>query len=298
MLRRWITPVLNAQAVWADPLGGLMQRIFRTIYGPFPALRDFLHGTWLGHPVHPMLTDIPIGAFVVAFVLDLVGDAARSGPSSGSTWAIAIGFVSMLAAAVAGYADYIDLSGTSRRVGSLHATAMLLAAVLYFISLGTRLFWWGPLHRDTFTALSLWTANAGLLLVLIGGYLGGELVFNLGSQVDRHAWRGGGTKWQPLDIESVPEDKPTKAKAGAQTLVVVQHGEKIFALHDTCSHQGCSLSEGKLIDDGKRIECKCHGSRFELADGSVNRGPAVYPQPRYEVRRSEGKIEVKRSGPN
>lgn len=297
MLRRWLEPVLNAQAAWADPLGDLMQRIFRAIYGPFPALRDFLHGTWLGHPVHPMLTDIPIGAFIVAFVLDLVGLPGQlaAGPSTGSTWAIAIGFVSMLAAALAGYADYIDLSGTSKRVGSLHSTTMLLAAVLYFISLGTRLMWWGPLDFSTFTTVSVWTANVGLLLVLVGSYLGGELVFNLGSQVDRHAWRGGGTKWQALDLDSVPEDKLTKAKAGAQTLVVVRRGEKIFALHDTCSHQGCSLAEGKLVDEGKRIECKCHGSRFELADGSVNRGPAVYPQPRYEVRRAEGKIEVKRT---
>jgi nitrite reductase/ring-hydroxylating ferredoxin subunit len=141
----------------------------------------------------------------------------------------------------------------------------------------------------------VWTADLGLLLVVVGGYLGGELVFDLGSQVDRHAWRGGGTKWQALDVDSVPEDKPTKAKAGAQTLVVVRHGEKIFALHDTCAHQGCSLSEGKLVDDGRRIECKCHGSRFELTDGSVNRGPAVYPQPQYDVRRADGKIEVKRA---
>jgi nitrite reductase/ring-hydroxylating ferredoxin subunit/uncharacterized membrane protein len=287
MLRRWLEPVLNAQAVWADPLGDLMQRVVRTIYGPFPALRDFLHGTWLGHPLHPALTDIPIGAFVVAFVLDIV-----SSQSAGATWAIAIGFVSMLAAAVAGYADYIDLEGMSKRIGSLHSTSMLLAAVLYFVSLGARLSWWGSPDNG---GLTVWTADAGLLLILVGGYLGGELVFNLGSQVDRHAWRGGGTKWQALDIDAVPEDRPTKAKAGAQTLVVVRRGEKIFVLHDTCAHQGCSLSEGKLVDDGRRIECKCHGSRFELADGSVNRGPAVYPQPHYDVRRSEGKIEVKRT---
>src|ERR1700687_5891786 len=76
MLRRWLEPGLNAPAVWADPLGDLMQRIFRAIYGPFPALRDLLHGTWLGHPLHPALTDIPIGAFIVAFVLDLVGQSA------------------------------------------------------------------------------------------------------------------------------------------------------------------------------------------------------------------------------
>ncbi len=168
---------------------------------------------------------------------------------------------------------------------------MLLATVLYLVSLGARLGWW-PL----FAGGAAWTAGLGLLLVLAGAYLGGELVFNLGAQVDRHAWRGGGAKWQALDVDNVPEDKLTRAKAGTQTVVVVRRGEEIFALHDTCAHQGCSLSEGKLVDDGKRIECKCHGSRFELSDGSVNRGPAVYPQPRYEVRRSEGKIEVKRSG--
>ena len=284
MVRRWLEPILNAQAVWADPLGDLFQRLFRTIYGPFPALRDLLHGTWLGHPVHPMITDVPIGAFIVAFVLDLVGQ------STGAGWAIGIGFVSMLAAALAGYADYIDLEGAGKRIGSLHSTSMLLAALLYLVSLGARLGWW-PL----FDGVAAWTADLGLLLVVVGGYLGGDLVFDLGSQVDRHAWRGGGTKWQALDVDSVPEDKPTKAKAGAQTLVVVRHGEKIFALHDTCSHQGCSLSDGKLVDDGRRIECKCHGSRFELADGSVNRGPAVYPQPQYDVRRADGKIEVKRA---
>ena len=284
MLRRWLSPILNAQGAWADPLGDLMQRIFRAIYGPFPALRDFLHGTWLGHPVHPMITDVPIGALIIGTVLDLVGQP------TGATWAIGIGFVSMLAAALAGYADYIDLSGAGKRIGSLHATSMLIAAVLYFISLGARLAWW-PIGGEG----AAWLAGIGLLFVLVGGYLGGDLVFNIGSQVDRHAWRGGGTKWQAIDLDSVPEDKLTKAKAGAQTLVMVRRGEKIFALHDTCAHQGCSLAEGKLIDEGTRIECKCHGSRFELADGSVNRGPAVFPQPHYEVRRSEGKIEVKRT---
>ncbi|MEO8632436.1 MAG: DUF2231 domain-containing protein, partial [Chloroflexota bacterium] len=178
MLRRWLEPVLNAQAAWADPLGALMQRIFRALYGPFPALRDFLHGTWLGHPLHPMLTDVPIGALVIGTVLDAVGQP------TGATWAIGIGFVSMLAAALAGYADYIDLSGAGKRIGSLHATSMLVAALLYFVSLGARLGWW-PLFDNGAAVL----AGAGLIFVAVGGYLGGELVFNLGSQVDRHAWR-------------------------------------------------------------------------------------------------------------
>ena len=87
MFRRWLQPVLNAQAVWADPLGDLFQRIFRALYGPFPGLRDLLHGTWLGHPVHPMITDVPIGALILATVLDVVGQPV------GATWAIGVGLL-------------------------------------------------------------------------------------------------------------------------------------------------------------------------------------------------------------
>jgi len=286
VIRKLLAPIIDAQAVWADPLGDLFQKIFRAIYGPFPPLRDLLHGTWLGHPLHPLITDVPIGAFIVGFILDLAGEP------TGATWATTIGFVTMLGAALVGYADYIDLSGQSKRVGSMHSTLMLVAAVFYFISLGMRYLKWPPLVPNG----EVWFAGIGLLLVTVSAYLGGELVFNMGSQVDRHAWRGGGAKWQALDVSDIPEDTPTKARAGAQTLVVVRKGERIYALHDACAHQGCSLSEGKLVDGGTRIECGCHGSRYELADGSANRGPTVFPQPAYETRRAEGKIEVKRAG--
>lgn len=283
VIRRWLEPLVAAQR-WADPFGELLQKLFRAIYGPFPPLRDLLHGTWLGHPLHPLLTDVPIGAFVAGLVLDLLGERTAA------TWVTGIGWVTMLGAALAGFADYLDLEGAPRRVGSLHSTTMLLAAVAYFLSLGERL-WWAP----AFPNAEVWLAGVGLLLVAIGGYLGGELVFDLGTQVDRHAWRGGGSRWQPLDVREAPEGQLIKAKAGAATLVVVRAGERIYALHDTCSHQGCSLASGRLVDGGRRIECPCHGSRFELADGSVNRGPAVYPQPVYEIRGAEGGLEARRS---
>jgi len=119
-----------------------------------------------------MLTDVPIGALIIATVLDVVGQ------SDAAAWAIGVGILSMLGAALAGYADYLDLEGAGKRVGSLHSTSMLAALVLYVISLGARLGWW-PL----FEGGAEWTAGIGLVLVLVGGYLGGELVFNLGSQV-------------------------------------------------------------------------------------------------------------------
>jgi nitrite reductase/ring-hydroxylating ferredoxin subunit len=163
---------------------------------------------------------------------------------------------------------------------------MLVALVFYLVSFVMRL---GAIPSPA----EVWLSVIGFLIVVTSAYVGGELVYNLGTQVDRHAWRGGGTKWTALDVTDIPADKPVKAKAGAQTLVVVRRGTSLNALHDVCAHQGCSLSEGKIV--GETIECGCHGSRYRLRDGLVVRGPAVFDQPHFEVREAEGKIEVRRT---
>ena len=280
MLHNAIERILEAQGFWADPLGKLFVTIFGALYRPVPALKDFLNGVWFGHPLHPAITDVPIGAYVVALVLDL------SGQRSGATAAIGVGIVFMLLAALAGYADYIDLEGKTRQFGTVHSSLMLVALVLYVISFLMRL---GAVASPA----EVWLSFIGFLIVIGSAYVGGELVYNLGAQVDRHAWRGGGTKWTALDVTDIPADKPVKAKAGAQTLVVVRRGTSLEALHDVCAHQGCSLSEGKIV--GETIECGCHGSRYRLRDGLVVRGPAVFDQPHFEVREAEGKIEFRRT---
>jgi nitrite reductase/ring-hydroxylating ferredoxin subunit/uncharacterized membrane protein len=281
VLHKAIERILDAQAAWADPLGKFFVTIFTALYKPIPPLKDFLHGVWLGHPLHPALTDVPIGAFVVAVILYLTGARAAAAVPIG------VGIVFMLLAALAGYADYIDLEDKTRRFGTVHSSLMLVALVFYLVSFVMRL---GGNTGGTAVLLGL----IGFVIVIGSAYVGGELVFNLGTQVDRHAWRGGGTKWSALDVSEVAEGKPTKAKAGAQTLVVVRLAKQIHALHDTCAHQGCSLSEqGKVVGDA--IECQCHGSRYRLRDGLVIRGPAVYDQPHYEVREAEGKLEARRT---
>jgi nitrite reductase/ring-hydroxylating ferredoxin subunit len=73
--------------------------------------------------------------------------------------------------------------------------------------------------------------------------------------------------------------------------MLVRSGSRIRALHDRCSHRGCSLAEGDL--DGDVIECGCHGSRFRLDDGAIERGPATTPQPVLDVREAGGSIEVR-----
>lgn len=284
MLHRAIERIVDAQGAWADPLGKLFVTIFSALYKPVPVLKDFLHGVWLGHPLHPAVTDIPIGAFVVALALDIAGLRGAA------TVAIGVGLAGMLVAALAGYADYIDLEGRPLRFGTVHSTLMVVVLLLYVISFGMRLGWFGPSGSDA----EVWLAVIALGILLASAYLGGSLVFNMGSQVDRNAFRGGGAKWAQVEVGDMTENVPVKAKVGAQTIVVVRQGAKVHALHDVCAHQGCSLSsKGKVVGDA--IECQCHGSRYRLRDGIVVRGPAVFNQPHFEVRTVEGRLEARRT---
>jgi len=280
MIRRFV----NRQALdkwgWGAGIADFYSSVERAVLRP-KWLRSFLHGTWLGHPLHPLLTDVPIGALTVALVLDLVG------VYDGANWATAVGFGGLILAALAGFVDLSETDGKPRQYGGIHATLMFVALVFYAFSLVVR-FGYAPGTPFQSTLL----AAAGYLFIVLGAYIGGDLVFTFGNMVDRHAWRSGGTKWAALDVTEVPDRQPTKAKAGAQTLVLVRQGDKIQALHDTCAHAGCSLSEGKIVGD--TIECGCHGSRFKLADGSVVVGPATFDQPSYEVRRADGKLEARR----
>jgi nitrite reductase/ring-hydroxylating ferredoxin subunit len=134
-------------------------------------------------------------------------------------------------------------------------------------------------------------------VISVGAAIGGDLVFLIGTHVNRHAWRGAGTKWVALDLgdlPDIPEGGPTKAKAGLNTLILVRSGDTIRALHETCAHAGGPLAEGTLVDGC--IQCPWHGSRFRLENGHVARGPAMYDQPAYEIRRAESGVawEVRR----
>jgi len=280
MIRRFVNRNLLDKWGWGVGIADFYTAISRFVIRP-TSLRSFLHGTWYGHPLHPLLTDVPVGGLTIALILDLLGIY------DGANWATLLGVGGLVLAALAGFVDLDETDGHARQYGGVHASLMLVALVFYLFSLAVR-FGYAPGTPVQSTVI----AAAGYLFIVLGAYIGGDLVFMFGNMVDRHAWRSGGTKWAALDVTEVPERQPTKAKAGGQTLVLVRVGEKIEALHDTCAHAGCSLSEGKVV--GNTIQCGCHGSRFKLADGSVVVGPATFDQPSFEVRRSEGKLEARR----
>ena len=141
-------------------------------------------------------------------------------------------------------------------------------------------------------ATAAWLSEVRFLILSAGAYVGGDVVYLLGNMVNRHAFRGAGTKWialEPAEVDGdgkIPEGRPIKAKLGVNQLVLVRQGDKVLALHDTCAHAGGPLNEGKLVDG--LIECPWHYSRYRLENGHVVGGPSVYDQPAYEVRPKEG----------
>lgn len=276
---------------WLDPLADALQRVTTAVYrGKLGrAAKTLLNGTWLGHPLHPVLTDIPLGAWTLAIIFDLVyifsnhSAAARTGGEI----VIAVGLVGALGSALTGYTDWGDTYDRERRVGLTHGLLNLAATVLYLVSLLLRL-------SSPGLRLAIVVSLVGYLLLISAAYLGGELVFNIGTGVNHHAFQVPPTEWVPaLNLSQLTEGKAQKADVQGTPILLLRRGQSITAIGDTCSHAGGPLNEGAI--EGNQVVCPWHASRFDLTTGAVHGGPATISQVRYDVRVQDGRVEVRRS---
>lgn len=283
MIARWLVRAMDAQDGWVKPLGTWAHDLLNRLFSSMPSVRDFLDGRWLGHPLHAVLTDVPIGILFLVIVLDILGQPVAADITLG------VGILTLVGAALAGFADYSDTDGTARDRATLHATLMLTATAVYVVSLVVRL---GAGSDGSGRLAAVVLSVLAFLVLTAGAYVGGDVVYVFGNMISRHAFRGAGTKWiqmEPAETDadgSIPEGRPVKAKLGINSLVLIREGERILALHETCAHAGGPLASGKYVDG--QIECPWHFSRYRMADGHVTRGPSVYDQPAYEVRAKEG----------
>lgn len=250
-------------------------------------LKDVLHGTWLGHPLHPALTDVPVGAWTTALALDaLAGSSEESAMGDAADLAIGVGLAGAVAAAVTGATDWSETSGRARNVGLLHGLLNVAAAGLYAASLLER----RRGSRSKGVALSV----AGYATASFSAWLGGHLVFGEQIGVDHTATADEG---QPEDFVAVlnesdlPEGTPVRADAGGVAVLLVRLDGKVHAITNTCTHLGGPLHEGKL--EGDEIQCPWHASRFCVTDGALRGGPATFPARQFDVRIREGRIEVR-----
>jgi nitrite reductase/ring-hydroxylating ferredoxin subunit/uncharacterized membrane protein len=251
-------------------------------------LKVFLNGTWVGHPLHPMLTDIPIGAWTLTILLDLTGllfGFSQLGLASGIT--ACIGVLGALAAAAAGLADWMDIDPPEKAIGAFHASVNVSATILFLISFFMR---WGRHWQFGWAAFVV--ALTGYLLVALGGYLGGALVFYKGVMINRNAYRTGPDDFKPAVATSELADGQCKrVLVEQQPILFLKLDGTVYALGAVCSHYGAPLNDGKIVE--RTIECPWHASRFALEDGRVVQGPACAGVPVYDCKIVGDQVQIK-----
>ncbi|MEA2478998.1 MAG: hypothetical protein QOJ07_920 [Thermoleophilaceae bacterium] len=267
-----------------DPAGEKVAKTVRDLIGP-GVVKDALAGTWLGHALHPLLTDVVIGSFVSATLLDVLGgdDDGRAAERL-----IGVGIATYGPTALTGTNDWADTEPGNprvRRVGLAHAAANATALTLYAASLAARK--GGNRGRGKLLGL------AGAAALGAGGFLGAHLTFARGVGPNQTAFDEGPSDWtRAADSGDLTTGEPKAVVVDDTPVLLLRHADGIHAIHDRCSHRGCALTEVGEVD-GEIITCGCHGSKFDLRDGSVQHGPATAGQPSYEVRESGGRVEIK-----
>ena len=265
-----------------EPAKAIGKSVRKTV--PAGPVKDALSGVWLGHALHPLLTDLPIGTWTSAVLLDWLG--GRSGEAAADRLiAMGIGFTAP--AVVTGWTEWADSEVGDegvRRVGMVHAAANVGATAIFGASLAARKN--GARGRGKLLAL----AGAGVLGA--SGFLGGHLAYADGLGVDQTTFEEPPEDWTPVLLQSaLPDGESRYAEVGGVGVLVARTGDEIHAISNRCSHRGGPLDEGELADGC--VTCPWHGSIFRLSDGSIVRGPAAYPQPAWQVRVRAGTIELK-----
>ena len=291
MLSHTVNRIIDSQR-WLEPVADFSQKLvggtYKIMGGAGRPVKTFVHGTWLGHPLHPVITDVPLGAWTLAVLFDIIYIFDRT-----PTWTTAadltifVGILGALGAAVTGFTDWNETIDRERRVGIAHGLINTLVLVIFVIALLI-----GVTGGSRGVAIVL--ALIGYGLVLSAAYLGGEMVFSIGTGVNHHAWQQVPEKFTRVMLEGQLHDGIlVRGMAGDTPILLYKKGDQVCAISETCSHAGGPLAEGEIV--GNQVQCPWHASRFDLCTGRVRGGPATISQVRYETRVQNGQIEVRRS---
>jgi nitrite reductase/ring-hydroxylating ferredoxin subunit/uncharacterized membrane protein len=272
------------QASGLDRFGDRLQQAVQGVLRP-QRIRDLLHGVWLGHPLHPAMVQVPVGAWISAAVLDLMPGQRRA-----ATTLTAVGALSALPAAVAGLNDWAALSRDQRRVGLVHAASNSVGLALYGASLAARLSGRHGLGRTL--------GRLGLGAVGAGAYLGGHLAYKQGAQVnvsvsDLHLISDG---WHPVaEMTSLPQRELVTRKVDDVSVILYRHGDDVTVMLERCPHQSGPLGDGEVreIDGHACVVCPWHGSTFRLNGGEVVHGPSSNDQQVLPTRIVDGRLEAR-----
>jgi nitrite reductase/ring-hydroxylating ferredoxin subunit len=271
----------------AAALDKVIDPVRRAVQAVLPQpVKNLLHGTWLGHPVHPVLVHVPVGTWVSAGLLDLIPTLRPA-----ATVLIGTGVAAAVPASLSGAADWSQQDVGVRRLGALHAALNGAALGLYAGSLVAR-------KRDR-GALGLVLSYAGLGVASGSAAIGGHMSYaqSSGASHATTAARALTQDWMDLGpLDDLPEGRPAlrtgKGGSVAVPLAVVRRGARVDVFVGACSHLSGALYEGAVEDvHGQAcLVCPRHGSAFDLDSGTARRGPAANGQEKLEVRMEAGRV--------
>jgi nitrite reductase/ring-hydroxylating ferredoxin subunit len=278
---------------WLEALNDSVSGVVQPLYDRYRdnLAVELLHGgRWAGHALHPALSDLPIGLWSGAVVLDTLGkDVAMGGSRMDPAGTLsAAGLVAAAATVATGVTDWTVSDGEDRRIGLFHGVLNVAGVTLQGASLAARL----AGHRGSARVLSV----TSLSVTAAAGYVGGHLVQGRAVMVNRVAGFSGPNRWvRAMPETDLPEDASTGVEVEGRQVLLHRCDGELHALDNTCSHAGGLLSRGDVT--GCAVTCPLHGSRFDLRDGHILRGPAHHPQPVLPTRVRNGWIEVRGSQP-
>lgn len=248
--------------------------------------QDTLHGRWLGHPLHSVLTDVAVGAWTASTVLDATSArGSDAGADRATRTVVGVGLVGGVGAALSGLTDWQYTHDNARRTGLAHGALNTTALGLYALSWRER----GAGNRGRAVAAS----TLGYGIVLASAYLGGTLVYRHSIGVDHAEDSLEPRDFRPVcPLDSLVEGVPRRVDHGDGAVVLVRSEGRVHGLGAQCAHLGAPMGEGWL--QRGQIVCPWHGSRYDLATGRTTRGPATAPLPCYETRVRDGQVEVRR----
>ena len=252
---------------------------------PTRTIADVLHGTWLGHPVHPMLTDITIGAWTLGSAFDVVAGLTQSDAARDTADKLtAIGTASAIPTAITGLVDYSTFPDWSANTATWHGLLNIVNFGLFAMSVRER--------RRGNRGRAVAYSAVGMALTGVSAWLGGHLVYKSKVGVDNSDQFEKPTDWKAVaDLAHLQHNKPRVVEVDGKQVLLYRSGDAIYAVGNRCAHAGGPLNEGKF--KGSCVECPWHNSVFDMRDGSIVHGPTTHVQPRFETRVRDGQVEIR-----
>src|ERR1051325_381327 len=231
------------------------------------------------HPIHPILVSFPVAFFTAAFIADAVSFCVPAWNFTAIAFLLeGAGVMTALIAAIPGIIDFIYVippNSSAKKRGAMHGilnvTATCIFAMVFFLRM----------NSSPHALIVLLCELAGVVLVVIAGWMGGTLVYRNQIAVDHRYANAGRWKEKSVDISKVLDlhevnrlqvDQMKLLDSGEKRIVTARTENGLVAFSDRCTHRGGPLSDGVMICG--TVQCPWHGSQFDVHTGKVKAGPA------------------------